>query len=184
MGRDKAQLRLPGGESLLERAHRLLVGLPAPAGFEFLPAQISGAGGIADWGESRGPLSGLHAAAQILEEERPECAALLAVPVDMPLLQPAQLQQLCNAALRSGARAACFGRYWLPLWLRLDADSRAYLHEVAVGRGDPSVRALFAACGGEQLPVPGGDWHWNVNRPDEFHRVIERIAEQENRLSK
>ena len=180
MGRDKAQLRLPGGESLLERAERMLAGLPAPAGLEFLPAQISGAGGVADWGKSRGPLSGLHAVAEMLERERPECAALLAMPVDMPLLQAAQLQLLCNAALRSGARALCFGRYWLPLWLRLDANSRAHLREAALGRGDPSVRALFAACGGEQLPAPSGDWHWNINRPDEFNRAKERIAALEN----
>lgn len=182
MGQDKARLRLPGGETLLQRALGLLCALPPGAGLEFLPPQISGAGcgGIADCGASRGPLSGLQAIAARLQRERPDCTALLAVPVDMPLLQPVQLAQLCTAAVASNAAALCFGRHWLPLWLRLDSASRAYLDEVATGAGDASLRALMAGLGGAQLPPPPGDWHCNVNRPHEFKRAIERIATGEN----
>ncbi|WP_346837346.1 NTP transferase domain-containing protein [Microbulbifer sp. SAOS-129_SWC] len=178
MGRDKAALQLPGGETLLSRAINLLQSLPTVEGIEWLSPRVSGArpGGIADRGPARGPLSGLWAVSESLREAQVSCDGLLAVPVDMPLLQRTQLLTLCRAA-RAGASAACFGRYRLPLWLRLDDDGRSYLRRIAAGDGggDASLGALLAALGGEQLPVPAGDWHCNVNRPEEFARVNARL---------
>jgi len=177
MGRDKARLLLPGGETLLQRALGLFAALPALDGVELLPPRVSGPGGIADCGPACGPLGGLWAVSEHLRAAQVPCDGLLVVPVDMPLLQAAQLLSLCRAA-QAGAPAACLGRYWLPLWLRLGEFSRAYLGRVAAGRGARSLCALFAALDGRQLPVPAGGWHCNVNRPQEFEQAITLIAAQ------
>ncbi len=169
MGRDKAQLQLPNGQTLLQRAESLLRGLNAD-GLQFLPPLVSGdrPGGIADRVPDSGPLGGIYSVAEYLREEKIPCDALLAIPVDMPLLQARQLRDLCVAGSSSGASAACFGRCYLPLWLRLDGRSRACLRELVRGEGEASVRELLGRLGGRQLEMPPGDWHINVNRAQDF----------------
>lgn len=171
MGRDKAQLQLADGQTLLQRAESLLRGLDAE-GLQFLPPLLSGdrPGGIADRLADSGPLGGLHSVAEYLHEGKTPCDALLSISVDMPLLQARQLQSLCAAGFSSGAGAACFGRCHLPLWLRLDGRSRACLLELV--REQASVRELIRRLDGRQLEMPPGDWHINVNRPQEFAALL------------
>ncbi|MCW8125816.1 molybdenum cofactor guanylyltransferase [Microbulbifer halophilus] len=170
MGRDKAQMQLADGQTLLVHAETLLRRMRAPAGAALLPPLISGdrPGGIADPVPDCGPLGGLHAAAEHLRRERIHCDVLLAIPVDMPLLRRAQLQTLCSEGLANRAGALCFERCYLPLWLRLDEPSRDYLRGAVAEREKPSVRALIEAVSGRQLPKPPGDWHKNVNTMREF----------------
>ncbi|WP_250458940.1 molybdenum cofactor guanylyltransferase [Microbulbifer litoralis] len=172
MGRDKAQLRLASGQTLLARAESLLRSLRVP-GLEFLPPLTSGdrPGGIADRVPDRGPLGGLHAVAHFLQERQVRCDALLVIPVDMPLLQRAQLEALCCAGPESGAGALCFDRFYLPLWLRLDERCRNYLRAAVERPETPPVRALIATLGGCQLRKPLGDWHQNVNTMREFSNL-------------
>ncbi|MBB3059653.1 molybdenum cofactor guanylyltransferase [Microbulbifer rhizosphaerae] len=173
MGRDKALLQLPGGQTLLQRAQSLLSSLHAAAGVEFLPPLVSGnrPSGIADSEPVRGPLGGLHAVAEHLRREQIACDALLAIPVDMPLLGAEQLEKLCAEGVGSGEGALCFGRCYLPLWLRLDESSRDCLQGAITPGKEASVKALVRELGGRQLEMPPGNWHINVNRPEEFAEI-------------
>ncbi|MFD1215615.1 MULTISPECIES: molybdenum cofactor guanylyltransferase [Microbulbifer] len=176
MGRDKALLELPDGETLLSRAQTLLEGVKPPAGVCFAPVLISGdrANGIPDRVPRAGPLGGLHAIAHRLRElskgEQP-CDALLVIPVDMPLLGAGELQTLC-ATGRGVEQAVCFGDYYLPAWLPLTDRTVRYLDAAAAGEAIGSMRALYGYLGCRQLPVPVGDWHLNANRPEDFARIV------------
>ncbi|MGL6160730.1 molybdenum cofactor guanylyltransferase [Microbulbifer sp.] len=173
MGRDKALLQLPDGQTLLQRAQSLLRNLRAPGDVEFLPPLVSGdrPGGIADSAVARGPLGGLRSVAEHLRREQIACDALLAIPVDMPLLGAEQLEKLCAEGIGSGEGALCFGRCYLPLWLRLDESSRDYLQGAITPGNDASIKALIRELGGRQLEMPPGNWHINLNRPDEFSEI-------------
>ena len=177
MGRDKALLELSGGQTMLARAQALLDGLVAPAGAEKLPTLVSGArpGGIPDRFEKAGPLGGLQAVAAHLHERVRDCAGLLVVPVDMPMLTPGPLQTLCASGM-CAQRAVCFEKFYLPCWLPLNARCRGYLNAAVQGRPTPSLRALFGFLGWEQLPAPDGEWHLNVNRPEEFAQITASVA--------
>jgi len=170
MGRDKAQLQLPDGQTLLQRAESLLRSLCASEAVQFLPPLISGdrPGGVADSASGRGPLGGLHSVCEYLPEKNVACDALLAIPVDMPFLHAELLEKLCLEGAGGGVGALCFGRCHLPLWLRLDESSRDYLRGFMEGKKETSVRALVRQLGGRQLEMPPGNWHLNVNRPEEF----------------
>ncbi|WP_334078674.1 molybdenum cofactor guanylyltransferase [Microbulbifer sp. M83] len=180
MGQDKAAMVLPGGETLLERAVGHLEELRRQFPARWLATRVSGAawGGVADIGSSRGPVSGLHAIAEDLAGVLEPAAggagppAILAVPVDMPLLTVAPLAALCRAGVGNGARALCYERLWLPLWLRLDDNTRDYLRDVSAGRGDASLRQLVHQLGGTELPVGESGWQMNVNCPAEFSRLL------------
>ncbi|HEY8567861.1 MAG TPA: NTP transferase domain-containing protein [Microbulbifer sp.] len=172
MGSDKALLELTNGRTLLEQAKSLFDGFDPPAGVELLPTLVSGArpGGVPDRVAAAGPLGGLHAIADHLQQWRLECDALLVVPVDMPLLSPTLLRRLCVAG-QAVEQAVCFGDFYLPCWLPLDQRSGRYLEAAAMGNAIASMRALFGYLGCMQLPVPEGDWHLNVNRPQDFERL-------------
>jgi molybdopterin-guanine dinucleotide biosynthesis protein A len=86
MGRDKMHLRYHG-QALFEHMRDLLW----QAGVD--DVYLSGADGIADIFTERGPLGGIHAAVTALTDH---FTHLLFVPVDMPLMQPAQLSRLAN----------------------------------------------------------------------------------------
>lgn len=172
MGRDKALLELTNGRTLLQQAKSLFDDLSPPAGVDMLPTLVSGArpGGVPDRVQTAGPLGGLQAIADHLQQWQPDCDALLVVPVDMPLLSPALLRQLCMAG-QTVEQAVCFGDFYLPCWLPLDQRGRRYLEAAAAGNAVASMRALFGYLGCMQLPVPEGNWHLNVNRPQDFERL-------------
>ncbi|WP_299596114.1 molybdenum cofactor guanylyltransferase [uncultured Microbulbifer sp.] len=172
MGKDKALLKLSNGRTLLEQAKSVFDAMRPPEGVELLPTLVSGArpGGIPDRVPSAGPLGGLQAVARHLDQWELGCDALLVVPVDMPLLSPVLLQQLC-AAGQTVEQAVCIGDFYLPCWLPINARSGKYLDAAATGNAIASMRALFGYLGCMQLPVPDGDWHLNVNRPEDFRRL-------------
>ncbi len=173
MGRDKALLKLSNGRTLLEQAKHQLEQIEPPAGMEMMAPLVSGRrpGGIPDRVEAAGPLGGLQAIDQHLRQWDLGCDALLVVPVDMPLLSPGLLEQLC-AAGQTVEQAVCFGDYFLPCWLPLGARSRKYLDAAAAGNAIASVRALFGFIGCVQLPAPEGDWHVNLNRPEDYSQLL------------
>ncbi|AQQ66859.1 hypothetical protein Mag101_03795 [Microbulbifer agarilyticus] len=169
MGRDKALLKLSNGRTLLEQAKHQLEQVQVPEGMEMMAPLVSGRrpGGIPDQVEAAGPLGGLQAIDQHLRQWELACDALLVVPVDMPLVSSALLEQLCVAG-QTVEQAVCFGDYFLPCWLPLGARSRKYLGAAAAGNAIASVRALFGFVGCVQLPAPEGDWHLNLNRPEDY----------------
>ena len=177
MGRDKATLLLPTGQTLLQRAQALVRSLEDQNGLRFLPALVSGKvdSGIADAVPDRGPLAGLYSVSRFLQQRGMPCDALLVVPVDMPLLRRADLQKLCEEGTGIGAHAVCFGSYHFPLWLRLNRHSLKYLREFIQGARDGAVHSLMRHLDGRRLEVPTGNWHLNVNRPHEFASLCDTV---------
>ena len=170
MGRDKASLLLPSGQTLLQRAQALVASLEDQHGLRFLPPLISAKrdGAIADDVPNRGPLGGLYSVSRSLQQRNTACDALLVIPVDMPLLRRSHLQKLCEEGAGLEANAVCFGSYYFPLWLRLNRHSLEYLREFVEGARDGAVHALMRHLDGHRIQVPPGNWHINVNRPHQF----------------
>ncbi|WP_193166139.1 molybdenum cofactor guanylyltransferase [Microbulbifer hainanensis] len=159
MGRDKAALRMPDGETFLEHALALLGDLPLQE------VRVSGMrpGGVPDPVADLGPIGGLCGVARITSAD-----SLLVIPVDMPLLSPAQLYPLLQAGRQSG-RACYFGHFYLPLWLPLNAPVYDFLEEAVSGAGPNSIRALLARADALSLPLTDGDaaFH-NINTPADY----------------
>jgi molybdopterin-guanine dinucleotide biosynthesis protein A len=97
-----------------------------------------------------GPLGGLASVAAALPD-----VPLLVVPVDMPLLDPALLRYLRVSS--SSEVCACFQHHPLPLYLRLNHDSRRVLdHLLNAAAQQRSLRALHTALSGKSFDVPAG----------------------------
>lgn len=173
MGRDKALLKMPDGQTLLARAEALLAGLRPLHGIEFLTPRVSRnrPGAIADCVPGLGPLGGLYSMAEYLRRKGIACHALLAIPADMPLLSADLLERLCAEGAAGDARALCYGRCYLPLWLSLERGGRDYLRGVVAGEKPASIKAMLGKLGGRQLEMPSGDWHRNINHPHEFEEI-------------
>ena len=171
MGQDKALLKLSNGRTMLEQAKSQFAQMRPVSGIEMMSALVSGRrpGGIPDQADAAGPLGGLQAIYRHLQQWDLPCDALLVVPVDMPLLTPGLLQRLCVAG-QAVEQAVCFGNYYLPCWLPLGQRCRNYLDAAAAGNAIASMRALFGFIGCMQLPEPEGDWHLNLNRPEDYQR--------------
>ena len=150
MGVDKAMLQWRG-RPLIE--HQL--GLLREAGLA--EARVSGLrpdyGGVADSVTGAGPLAGLASVAGRVADG----TDLLVVPVDMPLLTVELLRRLLVE--RQEALALRFTGAVLPMRVRLDARSRAFLAERvgAEARKARSLRALQQACGVEEIPLAAAE---------------------------
>ncbi|WP_406828206.1 molybdenum cofactor guanylyltransferase [Microbulbifer sp. ARAS458-1] len=171
MGQDKALLKLSNGRTLLEQAKSQFAQMREIDGIQWMPTLVSGRrpGGIPDQVDAAGPLGGLQAVYRHLQQSDRPCDALLVAPVDMPLLTPGLLQRLCVAG-QSVEQAVCYGNHYLPCWLPLGQRCRNYLDAAAAGNAIASMRALFGFIGCMQLPTPEGDWHLNLNRPEDYQR--------------
>ncbi len=128
---------------------------------------LCGPGGLSDAHPGRGPLAGIDSGLRAA----PEQAAVLFVPVDMPLLTPVHLNRLLNA-LKNGVDAVYYAAQPLPLVLRNDAALRAEVQARLCGT-NPALRALLQACRCVQLPIGHDDVPclMNVNTPADWARV-------------
>lgn len=161
MGRDKAQLPLPGGGCFLEQALELMRGLP------LAQLVVSGArpGGIADPLPGLGPVGGLYGVACAVEAD-----GLLAIPVDMPLLRADLLARLLENGERS-LRACHFTGHHFPLWLPLSPAVKDFLVRAVHGGGETSIGALLRCAEAQRLPVPeSGRCFDNINTPAQYAR--------------
>lgn len=159
MGRDKAQLPLPGGERFLEHAVGLMRELP------LAKVMVSGdrPGAVPDPLPGMGPLGGLYGVARSVRAD-----ALLAIPVDMPLLRVELLALLLREGERGG-RACYFADFHLPLWLPLTAPVRGFLSDAVAGRGPNSIGALSRCAGARRLAVSACAQSFsNINTPAEY----------------
>lgn len=159
MGRDKALLPLPGGDSFLEHALGLMRGLP------LAQLVVSGArpGGIVDPVPDMGPLGGLYAVARIVETQ-----GLLVMPVDMPLLRTELLAPLLEEGERS-ARVCHFAGHHFPFWLPLSPDVKDFLHRAVRGSGANSISALLRHAAARQLEPPEAARSFgNINTPAQY----------------
>jgi molybdopterin-guanine dinucleotide biosynthesis protein A len=176
MGRDKALLTFRG-ERLVDRAARALaqagadeVVVSRPAGAGEWPAGLCC---VADEAPFAGPLAGLAAVARA----RPGAEFLLALAVDQPLLGPLQLGRLVAVARgTTPPMAASYAGEPLPLLVRSGPGLRAALERLLApgsAGGGASLRALLAAVGAAQLPLPEAERGVlaNVNTPQELEEL-------------
>lgn len=159
MGRDKAELPWAGG-TLLDRMIELLH--LAGAKCVLVSGERPVHGGIPDSSPARGPVGGL---ASVL----PQCVdgVAVVVPVDLPLMDPARIRVLADAAAVQAA--ACFHAHPLPCALRVDAATRAMVDALMQASVDgPSMRRLLSTLG--TIECDPGDPRdlWPCNTPADW----------------
>ena len=163
MGRDKALLQWQG-QTLLAHMHGLLK--RAGAGIVRVSGSYPEFDGIADVVGRCGPLGGLFSVANTL----PDGPAWV-VPVDMPQLDVALLQQL-----RDAPPAACviFAGQPLPMRLNIDEACRTLLQSMIQDPDGPrSLQALQRRLGVLELAVPDAAAASlaNCNTPEQWEEL-------------
>lgn len=161
MGQDKAGVLL-GDRTLGERAVALARALSDDVRVlghgRGMPGELPR---IVDVAPERGPLGGLAALAAT-----PTRARILVIPVDMPLLTQAVLNELLAALAH--APVAWFAETPLPAALRAAALAKL-----------PPAGALhraFAAAGGHPIPATTPDLLENINRFEDLDRASRRLG--------
>lgn len=166
MGRDKARLPVAGTTLLNWQRERL-----SSLG---LPVWHSGPDGIADlWPDFQGPLAGLHSALQ----QHPEVRFWLLIPVDMPALPVARLQQLA-ACVTAKAVPIAFHRSPLPLAVPASSELTDSLESWLMQADGPrSIRALMTAFNGHWLEESlSENEQLNVNTPQDWQAFLHGLA--------
>ena len=163
MGKDKNGL-LHQGQPLLHRMKMLL----QQAGIESV--YVSHATGITDTIKNKGPLGGVHATLEALQNTYD---FLLYLPVDMPDLTPALLQQLLAAS--NHAKAVRFEDYMLPFRLKTDAVSSQEIEITLKETAHYSLHTFQEGLDVLKLPVHVTDatCFANINTPDEWQKYTE-----------
>ncbi len=156
MGADKALLSFGDG-TLLRHQVRLLQPLCARV---VVSGAYAGFDCIADAWPDGGPLAGLSAAAAAWP------GALLALPVDMPLMTATALAELTQAA-----HPAHFENHPLPAFFP-DAAALGMAAEALLAGDDRSVRALHRRLGTRPLPVRDPAALANANTPADWRQLI------------
>ncbi|MCC6220473.1 MAG: molybdenum cofactor guanylyltransferase [Deltaproteobacteria bacterium] len=95
MGQNKALLKLPSGISLADKALEVLKGVKIPAEIEacYLSGGLEGYPSIPDIVLDKGPLGGIYSCISALSSGE-ENLVFVFIPVDMPAITPALLEQL------------------------------------------------------------------------------------------
>ncbi len=163
MGTDKSQLEYRG-LPLLRHMSNLLQSATGENVF------TSGPHGIEDILPGRGPLGGMHACMNTLIAD---FTHVLFVPVDMPLLQPAQLSNLI--AHPSEAEALHYAEQIFPLRLKLSARTRSILmlHLTADIESRRSIRNFIRSLETDCLPSKSNELpsFVNVNTPQDWNSL-------------
>lgn len=169
MGRDKAYLRYYG-VPLFEHMRSLL----RRAGLENV--FLSGPGGITDLLPGLGPLGGIHACMNFLAGK---FTHVLFVPIDMPLLTPAQIHHL--AAHNGSADVVQYAKEIFPLRIALSARTRYQLDRLIADTAEHrrSLKNLIAELGANRLPIISHkiESFTNVNTPQDWHLLTTRATQ-------
>ncbi|WP_163371030.1 molybdenum cofactor guanylyltransferase [Endozoicomonas acroporae] len=172
MGQDKSRLNWCG-----KPLYRHIAALLARAGID--QVLISGSGFapddsvIADVVPGRGPLSGIHAALQRLQDGD----RLLVIPVDMPLVPADAIRTLGEQQ-----QACCFAGFNLPMILPVTSKLRQAV-ERSITSDNPRDYALWRLhqlSGGQTLVLPSSmaDLFVNVNTPEDWHNLVNKAVVQ------
>lgn len=95
---------------------------------------------------------------------------VLALPVDMPLLDFEHLNQLVEVSSQR-IRSACYDNAWLPISLVITNELlKAIGQQVAAEKG-LSVRQVFELSQGELLEPKNAQCLINVNTPEQWQRL-------------
>lgn len=174
MGQDKSRLSWHG-----QPLYRHMASLLAQAGVGNV--LISGAGFSGDGSElssiedvipGRGPLSGIHATFQHLQDGD----RLLVIPVDMPLVSVEAIRMLCD---HHHPYPCCFSGFNLPVILPVTAGSRSVVEQSikSDNPGDYALWRLYQQLGGQTLPLPSAMTHRfvNANTPEDWRDLVDRF---------
>ena len=186
MGKNKATLKV-GSDDMLALSKQLLVNAGAQK------VLVSGDGyDIADTYKQAGPMGGIYSVLQHLktkitsngalghalnrDSEKTNCASLLLLPVDLPLLTPDTLQQLKVTGELSG-KATYFQSHSLPLYLPINGYSELFFEkafkqfsENKTGKG-PSIKALLNSMPSQSLPLTSRNELLNTNTPQQWQEA-------------
>jgi molybdopterin-guanine dinucleotide biosynthesis protein A len=172
MGQDKCQLVLPSGLTLLEHSRDIL----RQAGLEAVVISGPQPGAIADRRPFLGPLAALET---VIHKCQP--AALVVIPVDMPLLTPALVQRLLKA---TSGQARTLGDKQLPLYLEVNPSLKRRLRQL-LDRPESRSRSLKALLAGlEHIRLPLSELEErqlaNVNTPDQWQQIQQLLNRGDN----
>jgi len=164
MGQDKALLR-HGETSLLDYIQQVLQQAGAS---EILVARNQpGSGFIQDNFPQQGPLAGIEACLRYCTQE-----TVVVVPVDLPNLTAAGIQQLVNAYFKSGSRPARFEQSELPCVLHNTPLVRAWLREqLSDAQGERSVRQFLCWCDAQHVCCSQASELVNTNTPEQWRQA-------------
>ena len=167
MGTDKAGLEWRPGQSLLARA----IELAEAAGCDrvIVSGERPGHDCVPDRRPGCGPLAGLEAVLAARGAQLND-RLLLVLPLDMPLLQPATLKTLLDAA-RVGAAGAVFANGPLPMALRVETGLADTVRALLDGDGRHSLRELVRTLDLAVLAAVPGVQMDNINCPGELDRL-------------
>ncbi len=169
MGEDKAELVL-GNETLLERCKRIAE--EAGAKSVFISRAIEATQDIRDEFPHSGPLGGIHAALK-----HNSSLPMLAIPVDLPLLDSASLRSLVERAYESQSTSHFKGQFipvviWQPESL-IDA-----LEERLKGGENLSLRAFFGNYAKIEVELSNPLALENANTPEDWRAILKQVTRQ------
>ena len=146
---------------------------------------VSGNGyDVADEYAQAGPLGGIYS---VLKKYQPK--AILALPVDLPLLSTSLLTELLSKGQLAN-KACCFEQHALPIYLPNNAYTELFFQQAFSnfnGKG-PSARSLLKQVPSVQLPLTSTQQLLNTNTPQEWQQAqqvligqnVKRTKEQRN----
>ncbi len=162
MGQDKALLTWCGKPLYL---HMVSILQAAGVSQVFVNGPHPYPNSVQDIYPGRGPLSGVHGA---LNQCR--SGTLLVVPVDMPLLQPADLTRLVSKG--DGQHPLQYEGYSLPLLLPVTDQARLAAEQAITSdnRRNYALWRMMEKLNGQTLPAPQGNRETfsNTNTPKEW----------------
>ena len=136
---------------------------------------VSGNGyDVADTFAQAGPLGGIYST---LKKYQPQ--AVIALPVDLPLLSTTLLKQLLIKGQLSG-KACCFEQHALPMYLPNNAYTELFFDQAFSnfnGKG-PSARSLLKQVPSLQLPLTATQQLMNTNTPQEWQQAKQLLIQQ------
>jgi len=165
MGQDKALLQL-NGKTMLQRTCELA----AAAGCNEVLISRNANGYIQDEIANRGPLAGIAAA--LKQANNPLC---LVLPVDMPALQPADLQPLLNG------ESCYFTNFTLPCVIPNTSQVQHYLtrvvHDPLLRGPAVSIEQLLQWLQARSLTSVNPERFTNTNDAAAWRQVSEKLSD-------
>lgn len=173
MNQDKSQL-VWQGKKLLQHSCNLL----SESGCsQLLISNNERQDSIADRYPNSGPLAGIEACLHHILNHCADAEAMLVIPVDMPLMNPGLLANICQKAKPGKAVYYASGRF--PLLLPVNRELSAILLSILEQQGDGaglSVRRLLSQLDCQVLEIDKTEEtaFYNCNTPEDWNNLISR----------
>ena len=168
MRRDKASLEFDG-KTLLTRGADLLQSLVIENLIDEYVVSGPYPQAIEDDSPHLGPVGGIFSIIGALQLNIGDL--LLAVPIDMPLLQKSHLETLIDFTLQNG-RTCCYLKAWLPICLVISPQLLEAMEKQKATKKGLSVRALLELSKGDALPPDESHDLVNTNTPEQWQKLI------------